>query len=566
MAKYRLNRKAARARKSMKMGADDLQEMVKNAVKEALDEQKADEGGDGGGDPAAGGDPDLGEILDAAVEAVNAKRKAAKADELNPDDTAELVEAILEGAGASEEEGKADEEGTDLEEIIKAACESVNEKRKSAGADCIREDVVDELLDAVAEVMADDTAEQEGKNRKAASSLPKRQVKTIVKPAAVYEQTRQVQRKYSNIYLRGGNGEGMGIAKKKKEIPPLITFARAVKCLDVFGRQDPERAAYFARKKYDDVDMEREFKSLAATSPTDGGYLIPEVYSDQIIELLYPKTVIVELGAQTVPLTNGNLNLPKMTAGARAQWGGEQRKIKTSQPKYGNIKLSAKRLEAIIPQSRELLMLSTFSADAMFANDLTRRMQLGLDYGGLYGAGAEFQPLGIAKNKEVENIDAKALNNTDLADANGKITADFPVYVRSKAMSKNIDDIKAGWAMNSMLEGVFMNMKTTTGAYIYREEMATGKLCGFPYKVSNQIPTSADGLTDLFFGNWSDLLIGDQMGLETYTTLEGTWTDEDGVQHNAFEENLAATRALMYDDIGVRHAESFMYCKNIKVM
>ena len=63
------------------MGADDLQEMVKNAVKEALDEQKADEGGDGGGDPAAGGDPDLGEILDAAVEAVNAKRKAAKADE-----------------------------------------------------------------------------------------------------------------------------------------------------------------------------------------------------------------------------------------------------------------------------------------------------------------------------------------------------------------------------------------------------------------------------------------------------------------------------------------------------
>ena len=89
----------------------------------------------------------------------------------------------------------------------------------------------------------------------------------------------------------------------------------------------------------------------------------------------------------------------------------------------------------------------------------------------------------------------------------------------SKALSKNIDDIKAGWAMNSMLEGVFRNMKTTTGADIYRDEMATGKLCGFPYKVSNQIPTE-NGKTDLFFGNWSDLLIGDQMGLETYTTLD----------------------------------------------
>lgn len=564
MAKYRLNRKAARARKSMKMGADDLQEMVKTAVKEALEEQKANEGDEGGGDPSGEEEPDLGEILDAAVSVVNEKRKAAKTEELNPDDTAELVAAILESADAGDGEGKAEEESTDLEAVVKAACESVNEKRKSADMDPIGDDVVEELLDAVAEVMADDEADPEGKSQKAAQSISKRQRKAS--SAAAFRGQKQVQRKYSNIYLRGGNGEGMGIEKKKKEVPPQIVFARAVKCLDVFGRQDPERAAYFAKKKYDDAEMEREFKALAATSPTDGGYLIPEMYSDQIIELLYPKTVIVELGAQTVPLTNGNLNLPKMTAGARAQWGGEQRKIKTSQPKFGNIKLSAKRLEAIIPQSRELLMLTTFSADAMFANDLTRRMQLGLDYGGLYGAGQEFQPLGIAKNKDVENMDAKALNNTALADANGKITADFPVYVRSKAMAKNIDDIKAGWAMNSMLEGVFMNMKTTTGAYIYREEMATGKLCGFPYKVSNQIPTSADGLTDLFFGNWSDLLIGDQMGLETYTTLDGTWTDEDGVQHNAFEENLAATRALMYDDIGVRHAESFMYCKNIKVM
>ena len=50
------------------------------------------------------------------------------------------------------------------------------------------------------------------------------------------------------------------------------------------------------------------------------------------------------------------------------------------------------------------------------------------------------------------------------------------------------------------------------------------------------------------------------------TTLDGTWTDENGVQHNAFEENLTGTRALMYDDIGVRHVESFAYVHNIKVI
>ena len=109
-----------------------------------------------------------------------------------------------------------------------------------------------------------------------------------------------------------------------------------------------------------------------------------------------------------------------------------------------------------------------------------------------------------------------------------------------------------------------MNMKTSTGSYIYRDEMIGGKLLGFPYKVCNQIQVS-NGATELFFGNWADLLVGDQMGLETYTTLDGSWTDETGREHNAFDENMAATRATMYDDIGVRHEESFLRVKNIKV-
>lgn len=151
--------------------------------------------------------------------------------------------------------------------------------------------------------------------------------------------------------------------------------------------------------------------------------------------------------------------------------------------------------------------------------------------------------------------------------ADGKLTADFPVYVKSRVMSKNVDDQALGWAFNSFMEGYLKNIKTTTGDYIYRDEMNAGNFLGMPYKVSNQIPTdSKTGCTEMFFGNWADLMIGDQMGLETYTTLDGTWTDENGVQHNAFEENLTGTRALMYDDIGVRHVESFAYVHNIKVI
>lgn len=510
-------------RKSMKMEADELMEKIKGCVKEALEEQKA-EGGEGDeGDPAVEAAPaDIAAIIEQAMDVVAEKRKSRKdaGEELGDVTADEVLEAVSEIIdAASEEEAKSNEEPAE------------DEEKEGEG-------------------------EEEGKGRKAATKPTSR--KSASKPTS---RPAPAQRKYAAIYLSRGNTGG---GSSKKTIPPAIQLARAIKCLDVFGRHDPDMASFYARKKYDDAEMSREFKALSATNPSGGGYLIPEVYLADIVELLYAKTVIFGLGAQKVPMANGNLNIPRMTSGARATWGGEGRKIAKSQPAFGNIKLSAKRLEAIVPQTRELLMSTDFSADQIFANDLTRRMELGLDFGAMFGKGGEFQPLGVFADKEVEHLDATSLNNTDLASTAGVITADFPVFVRSKVLAKNVDDAHLGWAMNSVLEGFLMNLKTTTGAYIYRDEMTGGKLLGFPYLVSNQISTSDGGLTELAFGNWSDLLVGEQMGLETYTTLDGSWVDEAGTQHNAFEENLAATRALMYVDIAARHKESFIHVKNIK--
>lgn len=539
-------KKAAQRKSSMKTTEDDLKGMIKAAVKEALEE------GEDKDDPVEEDIvmDDISTVVSDAIEAVNEKRKSAKEDPIGEDIAEEIISAISEAKSDSEESEEKDDEVVDIADAITQAVEAVNEKRKSRKEDPIGDGDTEEILDAVTSLIDEAVGE---KGRKSVST--RRQTKSY---NLTYNSP--VQRKYSNIYMAGGKVEKK---KEKKEVPAPVLMARAIKCMDVWGKGDPERAAYFAKSKYSDEDMSVEFKALSATVGSEGGYLIPEVYADQIIELLYPKTVIFELGAQKVPLANGNLTIPKMTAGSRATWGGEKRKIGASSPAFGNIKLSAKRLQAIIPQTKELLMSSSYSSDQMFANDLMRRMQLGLDYGAFYGRGEEFEPLGIMNNENIEVLDAKKMDK-ELADANGVITADLPVFVRSKVFMKNIDDSSAGWAMNSMLEGIFMNMKTSTGAYIYRDEMISGKLMGFPYKVSNQIAVK-NKMTELVFGNWSDMLVGDQMGLETYTTLDGTWADENGVEHNAFDENMAATRATMYDDIGVRHDESFLRVTNIKV-
>ncbi|MDR2513901.1 MAG: phage major capsid protein [Christensenellaceae bacterium] len=498
-------------KKSMKMGADELSEMIKAAVKECM------EGADSKSEEPGTEEPtevSVMDIIEEAVAAATEKRKARKdageevGEELTADEILAEASAIVDSL-VEEDEQKSDEPDT----------ENPEDGQKGAP-----------------------TQKRQFKDRQSAPAK--------AAPA---------RRKYSDIYIARS---GAPTQRDEKKLPPEIQLARAVKCLDVFGRHDPEAAAFYAKKHYNDENMAREFKALNATTPSGGGYLIPEIYLDEIIEMLYSKTVIFELGARKVPMSNGNLNIPKMTSGARATWGGEQRKIAKSQPAFGNIKLSAKRLEAIVPQTRELLMSTNYSADAIFAQDLTRRMELGLDFGALFGIGGEFQPLGITKTSGIEVFDCNTITDTDLVDANDHITPDFPVYVVSKVMSKNVDDLALGWTFNSMMEGFLKNMKTTDGHYIYREEMNGGKLLGFPFKVSNQISTSAANKTEIIFGNWADLLIGEQLGLETYTTLDGSWTDEDGVQHNAFEENLTATRALMYVDIAARHAESFAHVKN----
>lgn len=516
------------AGKSMKMGTDELKDIIKSAVKEAMgdEESTADDTpleGVTAGDVLA--------VVEQAIAAADEKRKARKdAGEEVGDLTSE--EVIEEAAALLAEMAPAD----DLDDPEDEGKEDDPEEEAKGDDD---------------PEAKEGEEEDEAKRRK---SVPgQRSRKSAAVPA---------QRKYSGLFLPN---PGTRPAKSQKKIPPMVQLARAIKCLDVFGRQDPERAAYFAKKYYSDEGMARELKALSATSPVNGGFLIPEVYLDEIIELLYSKTVIKELGARTIPLETGNLNIPRMTSGTRAMWGGEARKIQSTQPTFGNLRLSAKRLEAIVPQTRELIMSTKYSADEIFAADLSRRMQLGLDWGGLYGKGGEFQPTGIANTKGVEVIDASKMD-AQYADNTGRLTADFPVYIKALVMSKNVDDQALGWAFNSFMEGYLMNLKTATGDYLYRDEMNAGKFLGLPYATTNQIPTSKDGLTDLFFGNWADLMIGDQMGMETLTTMEGSWTDENGVLHNAFEENLVGTRALMYDDIGVRHTESFVYVKNIKVI
>lgn len=392
-------------------------------------------------------------------------------------------------------------------------------------------------------------------------------------PAATPVPAAPAQRKYSSLFLStgasrdGGATSGfktriLSMSERDRRKATFGAFGRAIKCIH-FSHGDPEQAAHTAEHKFGDAEMAREFKAMSATVPSDGGFLVPEVYADEIIELLYPATVIYELGARRLGMDHGNLNLPKIKTGARAMFTGENRQISKSAPGFANLRLSSKKLTALIPMSNDLLRSTSYDNDVIVGQDVTKQMALGIDYGALYGSGGEFQPVGIFTNKNVLNIDVTALD-AEYASKDGVLTAMFPNYLVASVLRNNVLADGLGFTFNTSVEQFFKSLRDNVGGFIFAEEMSKGTLVGYPYRTTNQIKTVA-GKTSIAFGNWNDLVIGEQGALEIETSREGSWTDDAGNLVSAFENDQTLIRAINHVDAGLRHDESFAVANKVAV-
>ena len=460
-----------------------------------------------------------------------------------------------------------DEVSSIIGEMEPDAEDQEDEKGEGEDGSSVSPDFISKVLKAL-EGCKSDEGHVESEKKDEEKAAPQEEMEQ--KSARIQLETAP-QRKYASVFISQpavsrpagfkARLEGMNAAERRKTAYGM--FGRAVKCINA-SNGDSERAAFTAEHKFDDKEMAREFKALSVTSPSDGGYLVPEVYANEIIELLYPSTVIYALGARRLGMTNGNLNIPKIKAGSRALFNGEERKIPKSAPKFGNLKLSAKKLTAIIPMSNDLLRSTSFDNDVIVGQDITQQMALGVDYGALLGTGGEFQPTGIMANKGVMNVDVTGIG-TDYASNQGVLTAMFPNYLVAAVLKSNTYASGLGFVFNTSVEQYFKSIRDNAGSFIFADEMnASGTLAGYPYKTTNLIET-VGGKTSIIFGNWNDLVIGEQGALEIETSREASWTDESGQPVSAFENDQTLIRAINNVDAGLRHEESFAVATKVAV-
>ena len=255
--------------------------------------------------------------------------------------------------------------------------------------------------------------------------------------------------------------------------------------------------------------------------------------AENFIELLRNKSKVIKLGAWVLSNLVGNVSIPKQTGAATAYWVAESGDVTPSDSSYGNVTLSPKTVGAATLYSRNMLLQSNPSIEALVLNDLINVIALAIDLGALHGTGASNQPTGIALTSGIGSVVGTSFDWS---------TA---VKFETDVAAANADIASMAYLANAVVRGILKQREKATNTAQFL--MAGGEMNGYPVEVSNQVSSG-----DMFFGVWSQLIIGLWSGLDI---LVDPFTNaaDGGVYIRAFQTV----------DIAVRHAAAFSYSNNI---
>lgn len=328
-----------------------------------------------------------------------------------------------------------------------------------------------------------------------------------------------------------------------------LRAARIVRALAA-AKGDPEKAAAYAKKKYDDAEV---VKALSVGTLNAGGYIVPEEYSTEIIELLRPQSVVRRMGAVTIPMATGTLNIPKLAGGGSASYIGENTDIGVTQPTFGTVQLTWKKLAAIVPISNDLLRFSSPAADSIVRDDLVMAMALREDAAFIRDNGVGNVPKGLRFWAPVSNIIPATTGTPTLA----TVTTDLGKLILALKKA-NVRFIRPGWLMSPRTEMFLLTLRDGNGNFAFRPEMLTGRLFSYPYAVTTQIPENLGTGTnesEIYLVDFADAIIGESTQLIIDASTEASYY-QDNALHSAFSLDQTLIRVIAEHDFAMRHEES----------
>lgn len=292
---------------------------------------------------------------------------------------------------------------------------------------------------------------------------------------------------------------------------------------------------------------------LVATGSLGGNVVATNLLAGSFIDALRNRMLVARAGATMLPGLVGQVAIPRQSAAVATSWASsEAAAASEGSVTFDQVTLTPKQITARVDYSWLLLQQSTPAVDGLIRNDFQAQIARAIDLAALHGSGSSGQPTGVAATTGIGSV-------TGGSNGAAPTWANI-VGLETEVAIDNADIGALAYISNAKVRG---KLKTTLkggttatdGIYIWPEgPIADGfsMLNGYRIGTTNQVAsnltkgTSTTVASAIFFGNWSDLLIGMWSGLELLTN-----------PYTQAATRIIESYAYQAVDVGVRHPESF---------
>ena len=239
----------------------------------------------------------------------------------------------------------------------------------------------------------------------------------------------------------------------------------------------------------------------------------------------------------------GNVAIPRATGGSTAYWVTEGTALTESAAAFDQVTMSPKTVGAWVDMSRKLTQQSSIDVEAFIRSEIALRLGLAMDTAAINGSGSGGQPTGILQTSGIGAV----VGGTNGADPDWADIVDLETAVSAdNALGGGLSYL-SNYKVSGKLKKTLM-----TATYGDRMVLEGKEINGYPWNVSNQVPSDLDKgsstgvCSALIFGNWLDLFVG-------------LWGGLDLTVDPYSESTKGTVRVVAFQDcdIAVRHPESF---------
>lgn len=248
-----------------------------------------------------------------------------------------------------------------------------------------------------------------------------------------------------------------------------------------------------------------------------GGYLIPEEFRNQLLEIAIKKSNILNM-AMMIPMATNVLNIPYVAGSDRSgglvhggiefKWLDEEGTKTETRPKFGKIQLRLKKCAGLVYASDEILEDSPISLEPLLTRMFSDALSWQLDNVFINGSGAG-KPLGVLNAPCLVSVAKETGQDADTILYENVLKMYSRMWDKSNAVFMANDDTFTQLASMSLSVG-------TAGAPVW---LPAGGASGKPYDTLMGKPLiftehcqKVGDAGDILFADWSQYLVGQKSG------------------------------------------------------